>query len=139
MGLGYDPQIHARELAIDIHFTSQLPHGWRGAYDLTDRCIYLARGMSLREARSTLTHEIAHHLAGDCASDIPVVSARQEHRADLYAARMLIDLDEYRKAEIIHGGNMTLIAHDLHVTRRVVYIWQSFIASSLIPHRSQSL
>lgn len=122
MGRVYDPWKHADELGVDV-VEGRLQRDWRGAYDHTARRITLAAGMSHREARSTLAHEVQHALAGDVPSPWGLITERQELLANRRAALALIDPDEYAVAERLRGGYIAGIAHELDVTNAVVRTW----------------
>ena len=122
MGLAYDPFAHARELGLNISITP-LKDDLSGAYSETERTIFLIPGMSGRERRSVLAHEIQHALAHDSPSAFGFVNFKQEKQADEKAALALIDEAEYRQAEEIHSAHIPTIAHALNVTEEVVETW----------------
>ena len=128
MGLEYDPRPHAESLGIAIR-SSELPPGWRGAYSHFRRTIYIVEGMSIREERSTLAHEVAHAIAGDEFTDFSFFSDKQEKRANLFASRALIDFEEYRRAEKLHGPHLPSLAYELNVTEFVIHFWQRWFAN----------
>lgn len=122
MGRNYEPHADARVLGVEV-VTGRLPRGWHGAYDHARRRIVLAPGLSRREERCALTHELQHALAGDVPSPFGLITAKQERRARLGAARLLVDADEYAEAESIFGPHLSAIAHELDVTVQVVADW----------------
>lgn len=126
MGTTYDPWLEVDRLGLEVH-EKRLPNGWRGAYDHGEKAIFLARGLSIREARSTLAHEIQHALAGDVPSKFGLINVRQELRARRATALALVDADEYRAAEILRGAHFSSIAYELNVTNRVLTDWISLI------------
>lgn len=95
-----------------------------GDYDLETHTIRLQEGMSYRLLRSTLAHELCHAVFGDVPSKFGPVNAKQERRADEWAALRLIDHREYRIAEEHHNGNVLLIAQDLEVIDDIVKAYQ---------------
>lgn len=101
--------------------------GWRGAYEHATRTVTMVRGMSHREARSTLAHEVQHALAGDVPSPFGLIRQRQELLARRRTAQVLIDPDEYAQAELLRGPYSAAIAHELDVTMRVVDDWQQML------------
>ena len=127
MGLEYDPGSHAESLGIAIKH-SELPFYWRGAYSHFRSTIYIVEGMSIREERSTLAHEVAHALAGDEFTDFSFFSDKQEKRANLLASRALIDFEEYRRAEKLHGPHLPSLAYELNVTEFILRYWQKWFA-----------
>lgn len=122
MGKAYDPWAEAHRMGLTV-VERRLRPGHRGEYWHRDRLIALTSGMTHREARSVLAHEIQHALAGDMFSPFGPVNARQELLARRATARTLIDPDEYAAAEAIRGPHLASIAHDLDVTIHVVRDW----------------
>lgn len=53
---------------------------------------------------SVLAHELAHAVFGDVPSKFGPVNAKQERRAEEWAALRLIDRTEYRCLEMAHEG-----------------------------------
>lgn len=125
MCLDYDPDIHAESLGLAI-LEATLPPRWRGAYSHKRRTIYLVKGMSNRERRCTLAHEVQHAIAGDVATDDPYINLRQEKLARRRSADCLIDLLEYFAATSNRGWVATNIAHELNVTMRTLKDWRRF-------------
>jgi Zn-dependent peptidase ImmA (M78 family) len=123
LGLAYDPWTHAEGLGLTVVVAS-LPDQWRGGYEHECSRILLSKELSLREARSTLTHEIQHALAGDTPTLFGFISAKQERLADQRTAIRLVDLDEYLRAEDQFGGHTASIANYLNVTAKVVKDWR---------------
>lgn len=128
MGLAYDPWQHAEGLRLTVE-ERKLPSRHRGEYHHAERLILLAPGLSHREARCTLTHEILHALAGDTSTPFGPLHRRQEIRARKGAAHLLIDAGEYAAAEQLRDGHLRSIAYDLEVTVRIVNDWRSYCAS----------
>lgn len=122
MGLQYDPWEAASSLGVNV-IERVLPPGWRGAYSHRTRMITLAPGMTFREARSTLAHEVQHAIRGDIPSPFGPLSKRQELAADRGAALLLVDPVEFRLAEELRGGHLSAVAHELEVTEKVIRMW----------------
>ena len=141
MGLQYDPWKHASDLGLTI-IEERLPAKLRGEYRHGDQLILLARGMSHRQARSTLAHEIQHAIAGDTPTQFGPRHHLQERRACRAAAFILIDPHEYAEAERLREGHLSAIAYDLVVTRSVIsdwrHYWASVSPSSLMALRASS-
>ena len=72
----------------------------------------------------TLAHEIAHHIYRDVPSMFDAENARQERRADEWAALHLVDPKRYREAEALHEGHVPSIAHDLGVANRCIEVFR---------------
>lgn len=96
---------------------ARLPEGMLGCYLPGEARIYLALGLTPIEQRSVLAHELGHvHYGhGFCSPDGSAAARSEERRADVFAARLLIDPDDYARAE----GWITSadeLAEDLGVT-----------------------
>lgn len=126
MGKEYDPWAHAQELGITV-IEATLPPTRRGEYRHREHLIALARGLSQREARATLTHELQHALAGDAFDEDCPALAVAERLASQRTAYVLIDPLEYAEAEELHGGHLASIAYELNVTPKVVRDFQSLL------------
>lgn len=123
-GRAFDPWIEADRRGITV-VEARLPRGWHGGYDHARRRILLAPGMSHREARSALAHELQHAAAGDIPSPFGLITIRQELRARRATALVLVDPDEYAIASTVRGGHVAGIAHELDVTTQVVRDWMA--------------
>ena len=134
MGLAYDPREHAERLQVAVKY-GVLPNGWRGAYSHLKHTIYLVEGMSRREERSTLAHEVAHAIAGDEFAKLDFFSIKQESHANLIASRALIDFKEYQNAERLHGGHIPSLAHELNVTELMIQYWQRWLGCNPSPFK----
>lgn len=102
-----------------------LPEGVRGEYVHKERLIKLTKGMSERQKRSTLAHELGHAFHGHTKPQNGADRRRQERQANDYAARLLITPEAYAAAERIHGCHVGGLAHSLGVTPAVVQSWRS--------------
>lgn len=98
-----------------------------GGYRPGDHTIRLRPGLSHRAARTVLAHEIAHHVLGHRPTQFGPVLARQERQANEWAARRLINIHDYRTAELIREGHVPSIAFDLDVLPVVVETYQTLI------------
>lgn len=99
--------------------------GQRGYYDHTRRAISLRKDLTDREARSTLAHELAHAIYGDTPTTNPVLHARQERRADTFAARLLIDPAELAVAEAAYGTDPITLARELDVSPHLIEVYRT--------------
>lgn len=98
-----------------------------GGFEPLTSTIRLAPGMSARTACSVLAHELAHAVLGHVPAADPTVRARQEHRADEWAARLLITPDAYAAAEQIRGPHLASLAFELGVTVEIVTAYQRLL------------
>ena len=99
----------------------RMPEGWRGAYHLPSRTIYLRVGMSERSAVPTLMHELTHAARGDDGHQTRPVEAR----IDRQVACRLITPDAYRRAEASVGPHPGALAVELDVPRWVVIAYRA--------------
>lgn len=98
-----------------VHFDSQER---LGEYCEADREILIDLAMTMRQIKEVLAHELAHaHFGHSCTTP------EAERQANRRAARLLIDLTDYVRAEAI-DADPGFIADELGVTRRVVRTFQ---------------
>lgn len=102
--------------------------GKPGGYHAGTTTIRLHPGMSRRVARSVLAHEIAHHVFGDTPTVYGPVRAKQERRANEWAALRLITPDAYAAAEASHHGHLPAMGHELGVTIEIVEAYKRLLA-----------
>lgn len=111
-------------LGVTLEYSTQLRGDRDGEYLHQLRTVRLRPNMSERLHRSVLAHETAHAVFGDEPTMFGPVNAKQERRADEWAALRLISHDAYKRAELIHHGHIGAIAHDLGVVRSIVEAYQ---------------
>lgn len=97
--------------------------GDKGYYDDATRTISTRRGLSIAEYRSTLAHELGHAHYRDVRVRDPVRHARQERRADKWAARLLLDEVDITKALACHSGHLAPTAHELEITQHILNVY----------------
>lgn len=95
-----------------------------GDYNAKTNTIRLQTGMTRRLLRCVFAHELCHAVFGDVPSKFGPVNAKQERRADEWAALRLIDQEHYREVERLRDGNVTLMAQDLDVIDDIVHAYQ---------------
>lgn len=78
-----------------------------------------------RRAVSVLAHEWAHAILGHEGPQ----SEREEGRADMVAAGILICPGAYRRLELMHGSDTATIAWELGVTERLVRAFRGALAA----------
>ena len=98
-----------------------------GDYNVKTNTIRLQEGMTRRLLRSVLAHELCHAVFGDVPSRFGPVNAKQERRADEWAALRLINPSRYREVELIRDGNVPLMAQDLDVIDDIVHAFQRIL------------
>lgn len=112
---------HLLTLADELGITVIERAGLRlGGYHGGSTTIRLNPALPRRVARSVLAHEIGHHVFGDAPSPYGPVMAKQERRADEWAARYLISPDAFAETERHRGGHTASMAFDLGVTVELV-------------------
>lgn len=111
-------------LGVTLEYSTQLRGDRDGEYVHQRRVVRLRPGMTARLHRSVLAHETAHAVFADEPTFFGPVNAKQERRADEWAALRLITHEDYKRAELIHHGHVGAIAHDLGVVRSIVDAYQ---------------
>lgn len=82
------------------------------------KMIILDYGLGDLQAEFTLAHELGHARFGHADS-----SPANELKADEYAAKLLVDDAEYRRAEML-GDSPAFIAQELHLNLRTIEAYQ---------------
>lgn len=95
--------------------------GPKAAWLPRQHAVTLRHGMSDADTLCALAHELGHAHYGDPAGCDPA----REHRADRFAARLLISPVEYAMAEQAYGPHAARIAHELGVTTHLVQVWRT--------------
>ena len=95
--------------------------GKKGYWHPSSRTITTRRGLSIAEYKSTLAHEIAHAFHGDTPTG-DIYSARQEARADKWAAHLLINPCEAVKIVVAYQHPKSA-AYELEVTEHLLNVW----------------
>ena len=100
-----DLTLIARGMGVSIRYGTP-PGGWWGLWAPHHRTIVIRKGLTLKQWRYTLAHEIghAHHQHYGHHPD-------QEFEADLYAAHTLIDTRQLRAAMDKHQCHVTVAEH----------------------------
>lgn len=127
-GREYDPWRHAAAIHLDVR-EGPLRRGRWGEYHRATHTATLAEGMTRREARSVLAHEVQHAIARDAPSRYGLIADRQEMLARRRAAALLVDPGEYRAAELVFGADLAAIADELDVIPEVLADWRLAVRS----------
>lgn len=119
---------HLYQLAeeLGLHVTERRG-AKRGGFHAGSRTIRINPGQSERTTRSVLAHEIAHAIFEDRPSPYGPVRAKQERRADEWAANYLITPDAYAAAEQHRGVHAASLAFELGVTVELVEAYQRLL------------
>ncbi|MGM7677648.1 ImmA/IrrE family metallo-endopeptidase [Microbacterium sp. A94] len=96
-----------------------------GQYIHTRKVIHLRPGMHARHHRSVLAHELGHAVFGDIPTKFGPVNAKQERRAEEWAALRLIDHTDYQHLEAAYDGRPAGIALELGVMTSIVTAYQA--------------
>lgn len=103
----------AHELGVHLQHHDGGPLGW---YSRSLRTISTRRGLSVWDYKTTLAHELGHAYYGDSMTACGRRHTRQERRADLYAAKLLIDRTQLVDLALWHREDAHGLAIDLEVT-----------------------
>lgn len=99
----------------------------RGGFEPATSTIRIDPGMSTRATCSVLAHELGHAVLGHVPTSDHALRDRQEHRADEWAARLLIDARSYAAAEQLRGPHAASLAFELGVTIEIVHAYQRLL------------
>ncbi len=95
-----------------------LPPPQRAAFLADQELILVSDRLDLIQAAESGAHELGHCYYGDRCS-----TREAEERAWIYAAKILIKLEPYMRAEL-EDPHPLMIAHRLRTTRRMVELYQ---------------
>lgn len=98
-----------------------------GGYHHASSTVRLDPDMPRRVARSVLAHEIAHAVFHDQPAAHGPARAKQERRANEWAALRLITPEAFADVERHRGGHSPSMAHDLAVTTELVDAYKSLL------------
>lgn len=115
---------YAKARGVRVEYTDLSHLGRAGDCHAPTHHIRLQPGMLYRKERSVLAHELAHDHYGDVPDMFGNLSKRQEDRADEWAAHFLIDINEYKYAEELHGTHTEAIARELCVLNKLVVAYE---------------
>ena len=110
-----NPDLHRLAESMGVHLTHH-DGGPKGLYLDQVRTITTRRGLSIAEYRSSLAHELAHAHYRDVPCRDPVRHARQERRADIWAAHLLLDGTDVEATLRWHHHHRAPAAYELEVT-----------------------
>ncbi|WEV41610.1 ImmA/IrrE family metallo-endopeptidase [Bifidobacterium sp. ESL0682] len=102
--------------------------GFKGAYDIERDAIYLSDRLTDVQHKCVLAHELSHARHGDCGCRNGHDAA--ELRADIEAARMLIDQADYMNAERC-CDNPSWIASELGVTPDLILAYRCWLHDTI--------
>lgn len=91
------------------------------------RLIRLRPGMHARLHRCVLAHELGHAVHGDLPNPLGSTPDFQERRAEMWAARRLINPEDYKRAEAECEGHAGAIAVELGIMRSTVVAYQALL------------
>lgn len=114
-------------LGVRVEFVDDMPEEDDGDYIHDERLIRIQHDLLFRRYVTTLAHETCHAIFGDVESKFGPVNAKQERRADEWAALFLIPLEEYRRQEARHDGHAEAMAVSLNVTVELVETFRGLL------------
>lgn len=107
----------AARLGVTVH-VAHLPEPYRGFYDHERRMVVYDFALTPVERACVLAHELGHAFYGHRGRNDP----RAEAAADAYAARVLVDPEQWSRLEAI-GLTDVDIAEELGVTLRMLRVF----------------
>ena len=112
----------AEKLGVRMDYDAHgvLKEGDLGGWFPQERLVLVRSGLGWKNLRHTVAHELGHAAHGHPAGHDP----KHERQADEYAARLLINRDDYEQAELVYEGNAQAIAHELDVTMHMLEVWR---------------
>ena len=111
----------------------RLPDSWpRALYIPELNTIYLEARQPHCYKRVNLAHELGHVMLGHTRPQTDWWEARQELQADIFAARLLIDPDDYARLEESYDS-AAAISHELEVTPRLLDVWKNTVQEDSTP------
>lgn len=93
----YDPWEHAHRLELVVHRGTLSSPDHDGEYYDRERLVMLRRGLTWRQERCVLAHEIVHAEYRDRPTTDPHVHAKREARCDRIAAHRLIHPEQLQR------------------------------------------
>lgn len=103
----------------------RLPTGWPHALYIPGlNTIYLEADQPHCCKRVNLAHELGHAILGHSRPQTTWWETRQELQADVFAACVLINADDYARLEKIYDSD-TAIADELEVTLHLLEVWKT--------------
>lgn len=117
----------AREIGVAIHpdLAGELGADDIAGYFPRSRRVLYRMGMSDAETFCAVAHELAHATQRDTPTTDPYRHAKQELRADKWAADLLIDIESYEAAEHLVGCHPGALAKELDVTVEMIHTWRA--------------
>lgn len=95
-----------------------LPPPTRAVYLADQELMLISDRLDDVQRAESGAHELGHHYYGDRCS-----TPESEERAWRYAAKILVSLEPYRRAELLDPHPVS-IARELHTTRRIIELYQ---------------
>ena len=114
-----EPLLHqaAAELGVTIEENPDL--SCTAHYNCDNNTIEIRPYLPRRVRRCAIAHELGHARYGHTYS-----TPKAELQANRYAAQLLINVDDYREAELLYGENVNKLAYELDVTPTLVDTFQ---------------
>jgi len=133
--MNYLKRIHLAEhaLKVSIFPTSKRAKGTLGIYMHADNKILYNDQLAVPQKYWIIAHELGHANHKDIACSSSYLERKQERRADIYAARLLIKTDELCKAWS-PGMTDQEIADELQVDVEAVTLFKSLMSDKEKQH-----
>lgn len=119
----FDIEEEAAAQGIAIVYIPGSPNLPDAFWDASSRTIAVKEGLPARYTRSLIAHELGHAHYGHTAS-----TPKSERQADKYAARLLINEDDYRHAESTYGADTETLSFILNVSPGLIEAWREYLA-----------
>lgn len=121
---------HAGRLGAGVHFAPIADDSELLGYFLPNRRLIVVKlGMTQAQSRWVLAHECGHAFYHHRCKGTRVSDAA-ERQADAYAARLLIDPDEYAKLEVINSDQHWL-ADEFSVSAEAIFAYERHCLTQL--------
>lgn len=113
----HDLHAIAHELGVTLQHHDGGKIAW---YSPSMKRISTQRGLQIWDYKSALAHELGHAIHGDRFINHSHFNNRQERRADEYAARLLVDHEEFLDSLRWNEGDLGAVAAELEVTPQLL-------------------
>lgn len=121
----------AQQLGVAVTVTG-LPQSMLGCWIPDMARVFIEARLTPAEQRFVLAHELGHvHYGHLCDEDVPrALARRQEHQADVYAVRLLIDSEEYARIEAVNSDRHH-IADELDLPVEAIQVYEESCLTKL--------
>lgn len=110
----------ADDIGVELRKHSNGP---KGLFDLSSMTVSTRRRLPIAQYKSTLAHELGHAHYQDKRVPDGHFHARQERRADSFAASLLLNTSDVETTLTWHNGHLSPAAYELEVSEHLLRIW----------------